>query len=299
MELWVLVTLASAITYALAEIVGKKFLSKYDISPRQLMIEEYFLTLFILLFFFFPYLNFYYFYTHYYLFILKALFLSIATFTYMNLLKKHDLSQISPLMNLSPIALVILSSLLLSETISMMQFLGIVVIIIGTFVLEVHKHHHHHSHPHNIHLQSLIKKPSSFFIAVVIMLVSISLKSITDKELFKQGVDIYTNLYFSALIIFVMISVYYIYEKKFFTSIKKMASQPQTFLVGLIKIIDTALVLIAISQPFSKISLIVPLRRSSTLASLFFGGLLFHEKHLAKKLFAASIMILGIFMIVM
>lgn len=299
MELWFYLAILSAILFALKEIVSKKLLGKYDISPAQLTFEQHLVAGLIMLLFFLPFINYFIFYEQLYLFLGKSVFVTIVSILYLSLLKEFDISLVSPLLNLSPLFLLVFSTIFLNETISYIQMLGIVVIIFGTYILEITKNHHRAKVPHKFHFKNLLSKPPEFFVKIVVLLISMSFIAIFDKTILNNGVNVYTNIYFTSLLIFIIISIYFIKQNYFITACRRSIHQPQTLLIGVIAVADTFTILSAISLPGALVSLIIPLRRTSTLFSAFFGGLLFHEKHLGKKLFAAGIMLAGVILIIL
>lgn len=298
MEVWFFLALLSAILFALKEIVSKKLLGKYDISPAQLTFEQHLVAGLIMLLFFLPFINFFIFYEQLYLFLGKSIFVTIVSILYLSLLKEFDISIVSPLLNLSPLLLLFFSSIFLNESISATQIIGVIVIIIGTYLLEITKHNHKTQIPHKFHFKRLLSKPPAFFIKISILLTSLSLVAVFDKTILTNGVNVYTNIYFTSLLIFIIISIYFVRQNYFIRACRRCIKQPQTLVIGFIAVIDTFTILSAISLPGALVSLIIPLRRTSTLFSAFFGGLLFHEKHLGKKLFAAGIMLAGITLII-
>ncbi|MFP4402559.1 MAG: EamA family transporter [Candidatus Nanoarchaeia archaeon] len=298
LELWLYLAILSAILFALKDILSKKLLGRYDVSPSQLTFEQHFVAGIIILLFFLPFIDYTLFYQELYLFILKSIFLSFVSVLYLSLLKEFDISLVTPLLNLSPLFLLILSSLFLGEKISFLQMIGILVIMFGTYLLEITKHHHRAKIPHKLHIKHLLSKPPVFFFKITLALVCMSFVAILDKTIFNTGVNVYTNIYFTSLLIFIIISIYFVKQKCFINICKKSFQQPQTLSIGFISVLDMFAVLSAISQPGALVSLIIPLRRTSTLFSALFGGLLFHEQHLCKKLFAAGVMIGGVVLIV-
>ncbi len=298
MELWISLTLFSAITFAVADIITKKFISKYDVSPTQIMFEQYLLTSIVVLVFFLPFIEFSFFYNYYYVFIIKAL-CSVTFFAvYYNMLKKYEISIVSPLTNLSPIVLLFFTTTILGEILTPLQVLGILITIAATYILEVHHNHHEKKEPHKFHFKELFKKPSTFFLQAFIILLMLSLNSIFDKMIFNLGADIYTNMYFTAVMILFFVSIYFIYKKRFFLRLKNIIEQPQTLSISVVKLLDNFVILNAIMMPTAVLSMIIPLRRTSTLFSSIIGGIIFHEKHMFKKLISVVLMLIGISFIV-
>lgn len=301
MEAWILFALGSAFVFGIKDIFAKKFFQKKDISAKQILFEEYFLGIFLMLLFFFPLVEFKSFYTYYWLFSLKALVIGTSTFLYFELLKKYEISEVSPLLNLSPVFLILFSFFLLGELISMIQFYGILLIILATYFIEVHQHNFFNKNifnPEKKHFKLLSLKPSKFFIYSTLMLLAISLAAIFDKMILNLGISVYTNLYFTSLLIFIFLSVYFIKKGHFFSSCKKIISEPQTLLISFLTILSNFLVLFAIAIPSSLVSLVVPLRRTSTLFSSLVGGILFHERHLLRKIISILIMLMGVTLLI-
>ncbi len=297
---WVTITLLSAIFFGLKDILAKKFFNK-NITPLQLIFEEY-LLLFLIVVIIFPYhVDFSSYKNYYFLYALKAISVGGATLIYFKLLKKHDISIVSPMLNLSPLILLFLSSILLGESITKLQLFGIMLIIFFTYFLEITITHHHKTNPHKHHflnLKSILKdKNARFFMQSFIMVFLISLAAITDKMIL-ENVNEYTNLYFTSTIILIVLLIYYIKEKHILQTFENIVKEPETMLIAIMIVISNFLILKAISIPAAMVSLIIPLRRTSTLFSSIIGGILFHEKHLKKKIIAALGMFIGVIIIV-
>lgn len=130
------------------------------------------------------------------------------------------------------------------------------------------------------------------------MLIFLSSTALVDKIILNSGVSAITTLYFTSVLSLTLFSTYFIYKKNFFISLHHLVKQPQTLVIALIGFFDMLVILTALSFPQALVSIVIPLRRCSTLLSSLLGGMLFHETHLLKKLFATSIMIVGIILIV-
>ncbi len=127
------------------------------------------------------------------------------------------------------------------------------------------------------------------------MLVFFSISGVTDKLILKD-VNALTNLFFTALFVSFFILIY-IFKTKDLIDIIVLFKKKEVFFVSLLNLSSNILILYAISIPSALVSLVIPVRRTSTLFSSFFGGLLFHEKHLRKKLISVIGMIFGVLLI--
>ena len=295
--LWIVYSLASAIFFGLKDILAKEYLSKKDGSPKDIILHEYLLLFFFVTLAFYPQINFLSFLSLWHLYLLKAVSVGLATFLYFSLLEKHEISTVSPLINLSPLFLLVLSSIFLLESITSLQLVGIFIIILATYFLEIVNHHHHKKNPHKHHLINLNKKDYSFFMLIISLLFVFSFAAIADKMLL-QIVDVYTNMFFTSTIILAAILCNNLKKKNLRKSFESLNRGHMLLIISFLTIASNFLILFAIAIPGALVSLIIPLRRTSTLFSSFFGGLLFHEKHLGKKLLAILLMLIGVVLIV-
>lgn len=293
-QLWIILAILSAFTASLKNILSKKILSKYDLSPEQTVFERELLTIFILLLLFLPFIDFSKFYELLPIFILKGILVTILSILFFHSLKKYEISVVIPLMNLSPLVLVILSYIILAEILTLVQLLGICILIFGTYILEITHSNHEKKKPHHFHFKNIFSKEYSFFIIIASILFLASINMIIEKILFNQGTNVITNLYFTGLIVFINISMYFIYKKRFVKSLKNIVKEPHTLTIGVLGLIDKGVILSAIAQPAALVSLVIPIRRLETLFSAIIGGMLFHEQHLKQKLIACIIMLVGV-----
>ncbi|NOR84499.1 EamA family transporter [archaeon] len=296
LQLWFILALLSAVFFALKDIAAKKWLSD-STNPKQLLFGEYFLLFSFLSIFLVSKVNFSSFADLGLLYFLKAATVGGVTIIYFSMLKKYEISSVSPLLNLSPMVLLVFSFIFLSELLSGIQVIGIFLMILSTYYLETITHHHNKKNPHKTHFKDIISKDKSFFISTFVMLILMSFAAIFDKIIL-TSVDVYSNMFFTS--IFILSAMVFFNIKKITNPmlvVKKIATVP-VFFVAVFSIISNFLILFSIAIPTSLVSLIIPIRRSSTLFSSLFGGLLFHEKHLAKKVTAIIGMILSLVLIV-
>ena len=114
-----------------------------------------------------------------------------------------------------------------------------------------------------------------FFGTVVGMLILISLTAITDRLLL-QHVNWQTNLFFMSIMILL---AYTIIKKpvKLKESVVLFKKHPMSTAFTVLNVASTVFILLAIAIPEALVALVIPLRRTSTLFTSIFGGLLFHR----------------------
>ena len=297
--LWIILSLASAVLFGLKDILVKDFLLKSEYSSADLVYHQYLLLFFPLVIFivFFNNLISFFDFNMYPLYIFKAFSIGFSTYMYFVMLQKYEISVVSPLINLSPLFLLVLSYIFLNELITLVQCLGILILIIATYFLEITMRHHNVKDPAKHYFSLINKKRVQFFGLVIVLLCFMSFGAIADKLILGK-VNVYTNLFFTAFFIFIGLFAYYVREKKLLRSFKIFKSGFKVYWISIFTLVSNILILFAIAIPGALVSLIIPLRRTSTLFSSIMGGLLFHEKHLGKKLFAILLMLCGVILIV-
>lgn len=295
-NIWIVLALASAVFFAVKDVIAKKALKEH-LKPSQILFAESLILTLVLSVALFSKVEFSSFSEMWGLYFLKAILVCLSILLYFSLLKKFEISVVSPLMNLSPLMLLFLSMLFLSEAISLLQALGIVIIIFATYILEMTVHHHDKVFPQTHHYIDLKSKNTRFFVIVFLMLVFMSFTVITDKVIL-VNVNVYTDMFFTSTLAFSFMLLYYLKKGGLLDTVKS-TFRKETLAICFFSMISNFLILMAIAVPHALVSLIIPLRRTSTLFSAMIGGLLFHEKHMKRKFFAVCAMIIGIFLIVL
>ncbi|MFT4327005.1 MAG: EamA family transporter [Candidatus Woesearchaeota archaeon] len=286
--LWVALTLGSAFLLSLRDIGSKRIVKNREDSFKLVFVEA-FVGLLVTLFVFNYSIQFQQFFNYSFLFLLKGVTATAAMLFFLKLIEDHEISSVAPLMNLSPAILLILSILVLSETLSILQIAGIFVIIIGTIVFEsaVHK-----GHVHKDHAKHFFEKDTRFFVYVLLMLLALSGNGIIDKYMLSQGVSVQTQLFYTFFFITLFVPIFAYKHIKHALTYDRIG-------VSIFGIVSTYLVLFAIAMPSTLISLVVPLRRTSTFMTAIFGGVLLHESHMKLKILSILIMLTGVLLLVM
>lgn len=227
----------------------------------------------------------------YFLFIyLKSLLLSVAAFIFFRLLRHYDISEISPLQNLSPIFLLIFSFILLSEKPSYINITGVFLIILSAYAIES-KHL-----DFSKHLEPFMKK---FIFYLFAYLIIISFAAIMDKYI-TRSVDIYSYIFFQNIFFSINFLIAAGVQDKGFGPTKRALKNSwlAIILATITVFLADLLYLGAVVMPATMISLIIPLKRISTFVATLLGGEFFHEKGLKLKLVACALMIFGAYMVV-
>ncbi len=203
---------------------------------------------------------------------------------------KHlELSIVSPLMDLGPIFTIIIAFMFLGERLNYYQLFGVGLLIFGAYLLEA-------SHDKNIlnNIRSIFSQKYMKFILLALVLSAFA--EVGHKYLISY-IDALTLLFlsyiFNFIISFIISTMLYQGYKDLIHGIKKAGKI--IFLDAVFSTLSNITYLYAIS--LTMISLVLPIKRLSTLIAVIVGGRLFHEHNLVQRMFACIIMLFGIALI--
>ncbi len=288
---WLFWTILSAVFVALANITRKEGLKKEHAlefaTTRSLLASIMILPLIFFVDFSVPVWI-----------ILLMLFIGFAAafgrLFYSKAYRHMDVSSVAPMRNLSPFFLVILAIVFLKETVTMNQLLGIGLLLVGAYVLQID------------HKISNLKAPfakiwkSKHYHYIIFGALVYSFTAMLDKYVVNsmQSAGHGTNAQFT-MIFFIWISLsatlslMTAVKYKFFIEIKHAWHKGWLWIVlsAAFAVGATVTYYLAISMAF--VGIVIPVKRLSTLFETLIGGELFHEKGLMLKMVACVIMISG------
>lgn len=200
-----------------------------------------------------------------------------------------QISLIAPLANIKPAFVSILAFFLLSESITLIQGIGILIILVSMYVLESDHHVSNLIHP----IKNLTKDRYGLFFILAVSLFSIG--SVLDK-FFVNDMNIYT--YGTLLWIFLAINMNIYHGITYgFKEIKSCLKENRlVYLVSLLSLSGWFFGLKAVSMVY--VSLVTPILTLSSLLVIIFGGSFFNEKYLVFRLIMATIMLFGVYLVI-
>jgi len=227
------------------------------------------------------------------LLILIACVFTVALYILATRALRHlDVSEFSPLMNLSPLFLFFLSWFFLSEMPSFINILGIVLIVLGAYFLELKQRDW---------FSPLKRVQKNKYVQILLLgIVFASLSALMDKIVLSNGVNVDTYYFYKrAITAFLLIFI----SSFFFKGYQDIAlvykrSFGWVFLAAVFYMSADYLYFMAVAMPGTLIALILPIKRLSTAISITLGGESFHETHLFHKFLACLVMMFGVFLIV-
>ncbi|HLC72807.1 MAG TPA: EamA family transporter [Candidatus Nanoarchaeia archaeon] len=213
---------------------------------------------------------------------------------------KHlESSEVAPLMNLALIFSVILSVLILRETISIKNWIGIALMVAGSYIIELGIH--------RARLKKILKKfKSKYMISTFIAIVASAIIVILEKIALNPDILIVPinqinpeALFFltrvGMALNFIIILLYKRKSSLGITHALKTRMFPLLVITGF-NIGANYIYYLALQD--GPVSLVVTLSSLSTLLVVLIGGELFHEHHLQRKLLASILMIAATYLIV-
>jgi len=287
--IWILYALLAAVFSAIATIFRKKTLLK-EHSITFLAANKLFQLIIVLVLI--PFINFN---------ITLSLIALLAVIAVLNMesdifwtkaLKRLDISIAAPLTNLSPAFVVILAYFMLNERITLLQILGVILIVGGAYVLEAN----HGFNFKNVYNQ--IKK-SRYSIILFFSLLIGAFSAIGERYILgNKFINPIDMLFFFYLFTTILVLSIQFNNDTNFKKIKETIKRAKlTILVTSVAgVLTTGFYYLAVSSAY--VSLVLPILLISTLLITVVGGGFFKEKRLLKKAIACIIMLIGVFLII-
>lgn len=282
---WVIFALISAACWGLMAIVNKKILihehaTEFMASRGPIMI--------ILALFLIPFINLNIGWMAVFLSFMTAIVISIGALFLNKGLRHGEISIVGPLTNISPLFLLIIAYFILGEVPSIRQYIGIFLLVLGAYALEAGVSDCGFWKP----LRNFFKSKVNLF--VMIGMIAFSVSATMDKFIVTNFVDFITYVFLIKVftsVFYILYDVYKYGRKEIFRNIKK--DYKLLTLSALLLFFGQLSYMAAVAIPGAMISLIIPIKRTSTLFSTIVGGKLFHEKNLLIKVLASIIMMWG------
>lgn len=286
---WIIFTLISAVLFGSRQVVSKKVLF-FEHANEYLTATC--LVAFLFTLFFLPKMSFAYPLAIWGLMYLKGLSLTVGWLLGSKALRHLEISYVTPLTNLTPVFLLVWGFFLLDETPSMLQYAGVALLIFGAYWLQADHHLSSLVRPWRV-----LKNKYSVFMIFAIFFYSIC--AALDKVVLRT-VDPYTFLSFS----FFVLSAHYLIIQFFrYDGLKDIRhafvnGRYLIFIIALLIIFSDIMYFMAAAIPGAMISLIIPIKRTSTLVAALVGGRLFHDHDLVWRIAACSVMVIGVVLVV-
>lgn len=211
----------------------------------------------------------------------------VATILYIKAIKYSDLSITVPMLTFTPLFLLITSPLIIGEFPNIFGLLGIILIIFGSYILNIKEKHHGYLAPFKI----LIKEKGPKLMLAVAFIWSIT--SNIDKIGVQNSSPIFWVIAMSIFISIVMTPLMFLKSQKHNRFGKN--NFKILILVGLFSALSLICQMTAIN--LTLVAYVISIKRASAILSVLFGYFIFKEKGLKERLAGVIIMIIGVLFI--
>lgn len=295
---WYGYALLTALTIALVGILQKRTLQNAH-SSEYFMI---FSVMKVLLFFFFaksiawtvdaPELSW---------LLLTGVFSGLGFYFVTKALRRLDLSIVAPVLTLDSGVSSLIALIVLHEVLSGRQFLGLFLLVAGTYILELHR-----QQP-SLNVLSRLSRLASPFrdlwhspggVFAILATLCFAMSGVVDRVVLRS---VTTTTYLAYVLPTIAImSIIIFASRQGRLEILRRGSRVMLWPI----LITAALHLLsnvtqAKATALMAIGLVLAMKRLSTLIDVVFSGKLFHEQHLRQKLVASLIMLIGVFFVVL
>jgi uncharacterized membrane protein len=211
----------------------------------------------------------------------------LAYYLYLSAIRTTPLSLSVPYLSFTPVFTILTAALLLQESISTQGFLGILMVTAGAYVLNIERYVHHPLAP----LKAIFKSSGSRRMLMVALIWSLT------STLGKKGVQLSDPMFFGAfymttLSIPMLAIAGWRIKRNAATVNLKGRNSIWLMLGGL----ATALSMIAHFHAIqlAPVSYMISVKRTSLVFSVLYGGLIFKEEQIGRRLLGTSIMLSGV-----
>jgi len=284
---WLLYAIFAAIFLSLADIFRKRGL--YKEHAQEFVTVRYFFSALIALLFI-PFIDISMPIDGWYLLSIATLLAVTAIIFRAKAYRHLEISTVVPFFNLSPAFIAITAYFLLGESISTKQIIGIGILVVGTYILEV---------DHNIHtllcpFKKILGSRHIHYIFVVLLLFAfetIIIKKLLDKYLDPLSLLFLMYIMYSSVIFLITWSMFGTEGVKHsFRTGKRDAFFSAIFGIG-------NGIFTMKAYTLQMVSLVVPIKRFSTIFTTIGGGTIFKDKGLHLKAVGCMIMFIGAYLV--
>jgi len=209
-------------------------------------------------------------------------------------IKNLEISEALPLLALSPGLVAVLGVLLIQDTLVINEWIGLALMLIGTYILELRKDDKSFFDP----FKSLLRLNKYRYVFFALFLFSIT--SLIDRVLLKEfKLPAYTFMAYQQLFFALIFTTMILIRKKKVNDIFKPLNKNVIYLILLISLFTVIYRYTQIeATKIAAVALVLSVKRLSVLMAVIIGGKLFKESNILKRLIAAVIILTGLIILV-
>ena len=229
---------------------------------------------------------------YYYIYYIPLITLGLLAFyLFLKVLKNSEISLTIPLLSFTPLFSSLYAFLILNETLSHMNYIGILIIVLGSLLL----------YSKTFSLKDIFASPIALYKnhnAKLMLLVALiwSLTPVLDKKCL-QYTDVYLHGYFQSIGWLIIIPYFFLNKK---ISLSNLANRNTKHLIAGIAIIGSVVSLTQlIALTYNMVPILESFKRSiGIILSLVFGYYFFKEKVNFKKTISVTIIVSGLYLLI-
>ena len=212
---------------------------------------------------------------------------AVATLLYIKAIKLSDLSLTVPLVALTPLFMLLTSPLIVGEYPKFFDYIGIFLIVIGSYLLNIKEKSQGYLAP----FKALLSEPGPKFMLIVAFLWSIT--SNFDKIGVKNSSPIFWLFSLFGTMSILLLPI--LLHKTPNPGTKILKQLPMLATMGFFNAIGVLCQMQALT--LTLVVQVIAIKRTSVLMGVLFGHFIFKEKDIQQRLLGAGIMVLGVFFI--
>lgn len=285
--MWFLLSLMCAISLSVSDLLSKIALRDADFYlVSWVKVSLAFVFLFTGVFFItIPSLNLYFLKICLLLFPLEIL----ALLLYMKAIQVSPLSLTVPFLALTPIFLILTSYFMLNEKLDGSGILGVLFIVIGSYLLNIDKATSGFFKP----IKAILEEKGSWIMIIVACIFSIT--SNLGKMAILETNPVFFAIFHSGIMTLLVMPFPLIFTK---SPIKKLKEQ-----IGIFILIGISMALMALFHMMAivriEVAYMISIKRTSPVFSVLWGCWLLHEKNFSERIMGSTIMFLGVLLIIL
>jgi drug/metabolite transporter (DMT)-like permease len=216
--------------------------------------------------------------------------LTAAAFLYVMLsIKNLEISEALPLLAMTPALVAIAGNFLINDKLNLLEWFGIFLMVAGTYILELKKNSKNFLEP----FKSLFDCSKYSYILIALVLFTVT--SLIDRMLLKDwNLPPYTFMAFQQLFFGIIFSILILFRYKDYSSPFKSLNKNMVYLILIVSVFTVIYRYTQIEATrLAPAALVVSVKRLSVLMAIIYGGKLFREDNLLRRVIAAAVILCG------
>lgn len=222
---------------------------------------------------------------------------AFAFFMIVKAMRRMEVSSVTPIIALEPGLVALVAAVTLKEVLSGTQLVGVLLLVLGTYILELQ---HYPAgwwktttgNPFRLlnPFHAIVQERGGWF--AVMSLIGFTVSALFARRVLIE-VPATTYIAYDTIIVAMIFLIVFSTQRQPLTILRPGQGQMIFAIVIIASIHLTGGALQAVALTMAPVGLVIAAKRTSVLIDIILSGRLFHEHHLAGKLVAALVMLIG------